>query len=77
MAQSHFGRWSLSHSLLANIPSHSLLSTLTLGARWTIFTTPLTSVIQFRDEKGPLRGCVLCVSHDGTIAVIAVDGFQL
>ncbi|KAJ7119871.1 hypothetical protein C8R44DRAFT_878257 [Mycena epipterygia] len=50
--------------------------TLTLCARWTIFTTPLTSVIQFRDEKGPLRGCVLCVSRDGTIAVIAVDGFQ-
>ncbi|KAJ7068988.1 hypothetical protein B0H15DRAFT_138368 [Mycena belliarum] len=50
---------------------------LALCARWTIFTTPLTSVIQFRNEKqGPLRGCVLCVAHDGTIAVIAVDGFQ-
>ncbi|KAJ6554909.1 hypothetical protein DFH09DRAFT_1493798 [Mycena vulgaris] len=51
--------------------------TLTLCARWTIFTTPLASVIQFRDEKqGPLRGCVLCMSRDGTIAVIVVDGFQ-
>ncbi|KAJ7626280.1 hypothetical protein DFH06DRAFT_737359 [Mycena polygramma] len=51
--------------------------TLTLCARWTIFTTPLTSVVQFRDEKqGPLRGCVLCISQDGTIAVIVVDGFQ-
>ncbi|KAJ7465077.1 hypothetical protein FB451DRAFT_1262556 [Mycena latifolia] len=51
--------------------------TLTLCARWTIFTTPLASVIQFRNEKqGPLRGCVLCISRDGTIAVIVVDGFQ-
>jgi hypothetical protein len=34
--------------------------------------------MQFRDEKvSPLRGCVLCISHDGTIAVIVVDGFQL
>ncbi|KAJ6584436.1 hypothetical protein B0H19DRAFT_1105047 [Mycena capillaripes] len=50
--------------------------TLALCARWTIFTTPLTSVVQFRNEKGPLRGCVLCISQDGTIAVIVVDGFQ-
>ncbi|KAJ7726520.1 hypothetical protein B0H16DRAFT_1592489 [Mycena metata] len=51
--------------------------TLTLCARWTIFTAPLISVVQFRIEKqGPLRGCVLCVSRDGTIAVIVVDGFQ-
>ncbi|KAJ7281956.1 hypothetical protein C8J57DRAFT_1298981 [Mycena rebaudengoi] len=53
------------------------IDTLNLCARWTIFTTPLASVIQFRDERrGPLRGCVLCVSQDGTIAVIVVDGFQ-
>ncbi|KAJ6624507.1 hypothetical protein B0H10DRAFT_2174467 [Mycena sp. CBHHK59/15] len=44
--------------------------TLTLCARWTIFTTPLASV------PGPLRGCVLCISQDGTIAVIVVDGFH-
>ncbi|KAJ7776775.1 hypothetical protein DFH07DRAFT_797695 [Mycena maculata] len=51
--------------------------TLTLCARWTIFTTPLANVVQFRDEKqSPLRGCVLCISRDGTIAVIAVDGFH-
>ncbi|KAF8195899.1 hypothetical protein K438DRAFT_1826706 [Mycena galopus ATCC 62051] len=49
-----------------------------LCARWTIFTTPLKNVVRFRDEKqGPLSGCVLCVSEDGTIAVIVVDGFQL
>ncbi|KAJ7166355.1 hypothetical protein C8R43DRAFT_985618 [Mycena crocata] len=53
------------------------IDTLTLCARWTIFTTPLKNVVQFRDEKqGPLRGCVLCISRDGTIAVIAVDGFH-
>ncbi|KAK7061717.1 WD-repeats-region domain-containing protein [Favolaschia claudopus] len=50
---------------------------LTLCARWTLFTTPLKNVVQFRGEKtGPLRGCILCISKDGTIAVIAVDGFQ-
>ncbi|KAJ7505803.1 hypothetical protein B0H11DRAFT_1851029 [Mycena galericulata] len=53
------------------------VDTLTLCARWTIFTTPLIKVVQFRDEKhSPLRGCVLCISQDGTIAVIAVDGFH-
>ncbi|KAJ7276394.1 hypothetical protein B0H12DRAFT_1199167 [Mycena haematopus] len=52
--------------------------TLALCARWTIFTTPLKSVVKFHDEtQGPLRGCVLCISQDGTIAVIVVDGFQL
>ncbi|KAJ7904510.1 hypothetical protein B0H14DRAFT_2663171 [Mycena olivaceomarginata] len=51
--------------------------TLALCARWTIFTTPLKSVVKFRDEKqSPLRGCLLCISQDGTIAVIVIDGFQ-
>ncbi|KAF7302006.1 WD-REPEATS-REGION domain-containing protein [Mycena indigotica] len=50
---------------------------LALKARWTIFTTPLSRVIQFPDNKlSPLRGCVLCLSQDGTIAVIVVDGFH-
>jgi hypothetical protein len=50
-----------------------------LCARWTIFTTPLASVIQIHDtqEGGPLRGCILCISVDGTVAVVVVDGFQL
>lgn len=49
-----------------------------LCARWTIFTTPLASVIQIPEEQdGPLRGCILCISVDGTVAVIVVDGFQL
>ncbi|KAJ6515899.1 hypothetical protein C8R45DRAFT_222526 [Mycena sanguinolenta] len=51
--------------------------TLVLCARWTIFTTPLKSVVKFQDEnQGPLCGCVLCISQDGTVAVIVVDGFQ-
>ncbi|KAJ7068638.1 hypothetical protein C8F01DRAFT_1118822 [Mycena amicta] len=51
--------------------------TLALKARWTVFTTILSAVVQFRDDKlSPLRGCVLCVSQDGTVAVIAIDGFH-
>ncbi|KDQ62091.1 hypothetical protein JAAARDRAFT_29992 [Jaapia argillacea MUCL 33604] len=53
------------------------LRPLKLASRWTLFTTPLAKVIQIREEKAPsLRGCVLCVSQDGTVAVIAVDGCQ-
>ncbi|KAL0960599.1 hypothetical protein HGRIS_005631 [Hohenbuehelia grisea] len=53
------------------------LDTLALCARWTIFIAPLASVIMPPDDKGPLRGCALCISKNGTIAVIAIDGFQL
>ncbi|THU84458.1 WD40 repeat-like protein [Dendrothele bispora CBS 962.96] len=52
---------------------------LKLCARWTIFITPLLKVIQFEDEDSktsPLRGCILCISEHGTIAVVAVDGLQ-
>ncbi|KAH9891906.1 WD40 repeat-like protein [Cubamyces lactineus] len=53
------------------------LDTLKLYARWTMFTTPLARTISLHDEKmGRLHGCILCVSQDGTIAVVAVDGFQ-
>ncbi|OJT12977.1 WD repeat-containing protein 7 [Trametes pubescens] len=53
------------------------LDTLKLCARWTVFTTPLVRVISLEDEGvGRLHGCVLCISQDGTIAVIAVDGYQ-
>ncbi|EIW52425.1 WD40 repeat-like protein [Trametes versicolor FP-101664 SS1] len=53
------------------------LNTLKLCARWTVFTTPLARVISLEDEGvGRLHGCVLCISQDGTIAVIAVDGYQ-
>ncbi|KAI0754509.1 WD40 repeat-like protein [Daedaleopsis nitida] len=51
--------------------------TLKLCARWTLFTTPLARVIPLVEEKiGRLHGCALCVSQDGTIAVIAIDGYQ-
>ncbi|EGN97892.1 hypothetical protein SERLA73DRAFT_55174 [Serpula lacrymans var. lacrymans S7.3] len=53
------------------------LDSLKLCARWTVFLTPLVRVIQLQNEKaGPLRGCALCVSEDGTIAVFVIDGFQ-
>ncbi|KAJ3733629.1 hypothetical protein DFJ43DRAFT_1117017 [Lentinula guzmanii] len=52
-------------------------SALKLCARWIVFTTPLQLIAQFPDVKGaPLRGAVLCVSEDGTIVVVALDGFQ-
>lgn len=51
---------------------------LKLCSRWNLFITPLIHVIQFHDEKvGAVHGCVLCISLGGTIAVIAIDGFQL
>ena len=57
---------------------NALNSSLELRARWTVFTTPLARVAQLQDEKfGPLRGCVLCVSEDGTVAVIVINGLQL
>ncbi|KAF8631069.1 hypothetical protein AX15_002671 [Amanita polypyramis BW_CC] len=47
---------------------------LTLCARWILFVTVLSQVIQVPVERtGSLRGCVLCVAQDGTIAVIALD----
>ena len=54
------------------------ISQFKLCARWTVFLTPLANVLLI-DEKqsGPLSECVLCISADGTIAVIAIDGFQL
>jgi hypothetical protein len=58
--------------------ANALNSSLELCARWTVFTTPLAHVAQFQDDEvGPLRGCVLCISEDGTVAVIVMDGFQL
>lgn len=50
---------------------------LKLVARWTIFISPLVQVLQCRETTGPLRGCVLCASRNGTVAVIALDGLQL
>ncbi len=64
--------------LWAYLINVSIISTLKLCARWIVFTEPLVRVHQFHKmTTGPLRGCVLCVSQDGTIAVVVVDGFQL
>ncbi|PFH54032.1 hypothetical protein AMATHDRAFT_815 [Amanita thiersii Skay4041] len=53
------------------------INTFQLCARWTVFTIPLSQAVQLSDIKiGPLRECMLCISGDGTIAVIAIDGFQ-
>ncbi|PCH40392.1 WD40 repeat-like protein [Wolfiporia cocos MD-104 SS10] len=50
---------------------------LALLVRWTVFTAPLAYVIHVNGEDvGRLRGCVLCISQDGTIAVITIDGHQ-
>ncbi|KAF8120992.1 hypothetical protein EV363DRAFT_958874 [Boletus edulis] len=35
------------------------------------------SLRQQEEHAGPLRGCALCISMDGTITVIAMDGFEL
>jgi hypothetical protein len=69
---------SLAHSFPIPFVFNLISRSLRLCARWTIFVTPLESVVQFSGhEPGPFRGCVLCCSRDGTIAVIAVDGFEL
>ncbi|KAH9922915.1 WD40 repeat-like protein [Fomitopsis serialis] len=53
------------------------LQSLSLRARWTMFTEPLAQVVHLKgDSIGRLRGCTLCISQDGTIAVIAIDGYQ-
>lgn len=44
-------------------------------ARWTVFTEPLSEVICL--TSGRLKECIFCISRDGTIAVVALDGFQL
>lgn len=58
--------------------TNDLDSSLELQARWTVFTTPLKHVAQFQDNSmGPFNGCILCVSEDGTVVVIVIDGLQL
>lgn len=59
---------------------HVLIRDLKLCASFIQFVVPLLYVVQVRQQEehaGPLRGCALCISVDGTIAVIAVDGFEL
>ncbi|KAI0088571.1 hypothetical protein BDY19DRAFT_993956 [Irpex rosettiformis] len=45
-----------------------------LLARWTVFIEPLKQVIQV--QSGRLQGCILCISRDGSIALIALDGCE-
>jgi len=43
-----------------------------------VFLEPLIAVIPLEEETvGRLRGCILCVSSDGTIAAITIDGLEL
>lgn len=58
--------------------THIFTSTLKLQARWVVFLEPLVDVILLEDEKaGRLQNCCMCISADGTIAVIAVDNLTL
>ncbi|KZT28728.1 WD40 repeat-like protein [Neolentinus lepideus HHB14362 ss-1] len=51
------------------------IDSLALIARWIVFTGPLQEVAEI-PESSNLKGCMLCISHDGTIAVIAIDGYR-
>ena len=52
--------------------------TLKICARWILFNTPLAHVICAKgDVVGRLKGSLLCVAQDGTIAMFYIDGFQL
>ncbi len=52
-----------------------LLRSMHMLARWTVFIEPLKQVIQV--PSGRLQGCLLCISRDGSIALIALDGCEL
>lgn len=59
---------------------HISIRDLKLCASFVQFVVPLQYVVQVRQQEehaGPLCGCALCISMDGTIVVIAVDGFEL
>ncbi|KAK7689913.1 hypothetical protein QCA50_006552 [Cerrena zonata] len=51
------------------------LRTLKLLARWTLFLQPLSKVVVPGDESH-LKGCILAISEDGSVAVIALDEYQ-
>ncbi|KLO15934.1 hypothetical protein SCHPADRAFT_823938 [Schizopora paradoxa] len=53
-------------------------SSLKLHARSIAFVEPLTGVCYVEEEgTGKLRGCSLCISQDGTIAVVAMDALEI
>ena len=69
---------------LTSCHSYSMLigfaSSLKLVSRWTIFTTELESVVSLSlgdDRLGRLKGSVMAVAADGTIAIIVLDGMSL
>ncbi|KIM30119.1 hypothetical protein M408DRAFT_101314 [Serendipita vermifera MAFF 305830] len=54
------------------------LQSLKLLARWTLFATPLISVIKLVDDAvGRLKGSVLCVATGGTLAILMLDGLEV
>ncbi|KAG1739452.1 uncharacterized protein EDB91DRAFT_1135335 [Suillus paluster] len=56
------------------------LASLKLQARFTPFIVPLTrvaQVLQSNESAGPLGGSLLCISGDGTIAVVSMEGFEM
>jgi hypothetical protein len=85
--------WELRYNLFPptnQADSADLFSTLRLCSRWIVFTEPLEWVVQVKEknadkgEKGEwattrrqLYGSAFCVSRDGTVAVVAIDGFEL
>ena len=49
-----------------------------LGAMGSVHRPTSLQILYLRyDKDGPLAGCLLCVSGDGTIAVIALDDYSL
>lgn len=57
---------------------NDLFRSLQLLARWTVFATPLISVIKLVDDAvGRLKGSVLCVASGGTLAVLILDGLEM
>jgi hypothetical protein len=79
MARWRYGRSSktITGSVRSLLYDHPFRSMKTLAA-WILFIAPLQRVLYLRHDKGgPLGGCLLCVSGDGTIAVIALDNYSL
>ncbi|KAG8922536.1 hypothetical protein FRC02_011797, partial [Tulasnella sp. 418] len=55
------------------------LSDLRRCSRWTLFATPLLTIIDLTGDPnaGRLKNCLLCVAEHGTIAVISVEDLEL
>ena len=51
---------------------------LKLEGRWVQFIEPLVDVVHLQEKTiGRMMDCCMCVSADGTIAVIAADTLSL